>query len=159
MEGSAAMKDGFWLAVVLVCAASISSVAGAVQRKHPASLPSPHLVFTGTESYEANGFDFVRYQYDVTNKSSYSKALFAISPGLSPCGQSASPSRSAVGFYDAAGKRIIEFCSLPGPENLGQLWFAIPKGTAPPNGVYIEITDRLTGKSARSNVAATSGPN
>lgn len=132
------------------------SAADAVKTQRLVSLPSPRLVFQGTESYEANGFDFVRYQYDVTNKARYSKALFATSADLPPCGENTSPSRTAVGIYDTKGKRITEFCSLPGPEFLGHLWFAVPEGTSPPNGVYIEITDRLTGKSTRSNVAPTS---
>lgn len=151
------MKDGLGPVVALaICALMFTSVAGAVQTQHPVSLPSPRLVFHGTETYEANGFDFVRYQYDVTNKARYPKALFATSPDLPPCGQNTSPSRTAVGIYDTTGKRMTEFCSLPGPEHLGRLWFAVPEGTSPPSGVYIEITDRLTGKSTRSNVAPTS---
>ena len=146
------------MVALVICALAFPSVARSVPRQHPVSLPSPRLVFHGTESYEINGFDFVRYQYDVTNKTSYSKALFATLPDLPPCGQNTSPSRTAVGIYDIKGKRLTEFCSLPGPEHLGSLWFAVPEGTAPPSGVYIEITDRLTGKSTRSNVVPTLRP-
>jgi hypothetical protein len=116
------------------------------------------LVFRGTEAYEANGFDFVRYQYDVTNKASYPKILFATTPDVPPCGENATASRATVEIHETAGKRLIEFCSLPGPEHLGRLWFAVEKGTSPPTSVYVEITDRLTGLKARSNMAPTSRP-
>jgi hypothetical protein len=122
------------------------------ERPHAVSLPSPRLTFRGTETYEANGFDFVRYQYDVTNKGKYAKALFAPSPDLPACGENSSPSRAAVEIFDTTHKRITEFCALPAPEYLGRLWFAVAKGTPPPTGVYVEITDRLTGAKTRSNV-------
>src|SRR4051794_22360579 len=132
--------------------------AAAAQKQHPLRLPTPHLVYRGSESYEANGFDFERYQYDVTNKAKYPKALFATSPALPPCGESATPSRATVEIFDQAGKRLVEFCSLAGPEHLGPLWFAVPSDKSPPSAVYIKITDRLTGGTAQSNVAPTSKP-
>jgi|SRR5687768_9833704 len=153
------MKDGFGLAAtMMVCAVLWSSAPGTAQAKDGASLATPRLVFRGTDSYEANGFDFVRYQYDVTNKARYPKSLFATSPDLPPCGQNANPSRIAVEIYDTKDKRITEFCSLPGPDHLGRIWFAVPEGTPPPSGVYLKITDRGTGRSSRSKVAPTSKP-
>ena len=153
------MKHGYWLAVVATaCCFMDSGAAEAVKSQPSLTLPTPRLTFHGTDAYEANGFDFVRYQYDVTNKSKYPKALFAASPDLPPCGQNASPTRIAVAIYNTKGKQITEFCSLPGPEYLGRLWFGVLKGTPPPSGVYLEITDRLTGKSARSNVAPSPKP-
>jgi hypothetical protein len=152
------MQNRLWpAAVVATCAFLVPCAAQAAQKQH-SSLPSPHLVFRGTEAYEANGFDFIRYQYEVTNKAKYPKALFTASPDLPPCGESTSPSRTTVEIHEAAGKRMIEFCSLPGPENLDRLWFAVEKGTAPPDSVYVEITDRLTGSKSRSNMAPTGKP-
>jgi hypothetical protein len=146
------MTHGFRLVIAVALCAACLSTAGSAERKHPVSFPSPRLAFRGTETYEANGFDFVRYRYDVTNKGRYPKALFATSPDLPACGENSSPSRASVDIFDTAHKRITEFCSLPAPEYLGRLWFAVAKGISPPTGVYIEITDRLTGRKTRSNV-------
>jgi len=146
------MRCRFQSVVAVALCAVCPGVAGSAERRHSVSLPSPQLAFRGTETYEANGFDFVRYQYDVTNKGKYPKALFATSPDLPACGENSSPSRAAVAIFDTTHKRITEFCSLPAPDYLGRLWFAVAKGTSPPTAVYIEITDRLTGGKARSNV-------
>ncbi|MEO7364958.1 MAG: hypothetical protein ABIW03_01405 [Sphingomicrobium sp.] len=153
------MKNAFGPAAAFAVFAVLSAPTMADARaKHSISLPSPRLVFQGSEPYEANGFDFVRYQYDVTNKAKYPKALFQTSQNAPPCGQNVSATRIAVAIYDTKGKQLVEFCSLPGPERLDGLWFAVAKDTVPPAGVYIEITDRLTGKKARSQVAPTSKP-
>lgn len=146
------MMRGFRPILAVALCAVCPRAAGSAERQDPVSLPSPRLAFLGTETYEANGFDFVRYRYEVTNKGKYSKALFATASSLPACGENTSPSRAAVEIFDAKHKRITEFCSLPAPEYLGRLWFAVAKGTSPPTGIYIEITDRLTGGKAQSNV-------
>jgi hypothetical protein len=66
-------------------------------------------------------------------------------------------SRSWVDFYDSTGKRLYGFCALKKPVDLRCLWFASEVGTTPPTRVYIELTDRQTGKKYRSNLART-GP-
>ena len=142
-------------AAFLMACAGMFATNSAVAKPRGAGLPTPQLVFRGSDTYEANGFDFVRYQYDVANKASYPKALFATMADLPACGENAEASRTAVTIYDKAGKKITEFCSLPGPEYLGSLWFAVAKDKSPPSGVYIEITDRSTGKKSRSKVAPT----
>ena len=37
--------------------------------------------------YEANGFDFIRYKYEVTNRDKFKKELFAASPDLPACNE------------------------------------------------------------------------
>jgi hypothetical protein len=76
------MKSRFRLIVAVVLLAVCPSSRVSAERHHMVSLPSPRLTFRRAETYEANGFDFVRYQYDVTNKNKYSRALFATSPDL-----------------------------------------------------------------------------
>jgi hypothetical protein len=42
---------------------------------------------------------------------------------------------------------------LGGPNDLSQIWFALPEGQIPPSYVYIEINDRQTNTKYRSNLA------
>lgn len=117
--------------------------------------PNPVLWFLGAEYYTVNGQDFVRYRYDVFNKDQYPAAMFAPAPGLPPCGNNANSSRSWVDFFDSRGRRLYGFCALGSPNNLGQIWFALPEGQVPPSYVYIEINDRQTNTKYRSNLADT----
>lgn len=141
-------------AIALVVLATLMSAAGANAAKTP-SLPAPKLKFVGTEAYEANGFDFTRYNYAVANKSKFAKELFAAAPELPACGENRNASRTWVDLYDPAGKKLYWFCAFTGPDDLDHLWFALTTGTAPPKAVYIEMTDRKTGAHARSNKAPT----
>jgi hypothetical protein len=117
--------------------------------------PNPILWFLGAEYYTVNGQDFVRYRYDVFNKDQYPAAMFAPAPALPPCGNNANSSRSWVDFFDQRGRRLYGFCALGSPNNLGQIWFALPEGQVPPSYVYIEINDRQTNTKYRSNLADT----
>ena len=121
-------------------------------------LPVPKLRFVGTEAYEANGFDFTRYKYEVANKSKFPKELFAASPDLPACGENPNASRTWVDLYDGDGKKLYWFCAFTGPQDLGNLWFALTTGKSPPAKVYIEMTDRKTGASAKSNVVSVPVP-
>ena len=119
-------------------------------------LPNPTLRFTGVEEYSTSKGPYTRYRYDVLNKASYPATLFSLSATLPACGTNKNASRAWVDFFDATGRRLYGFCALDAAAKLNQIWFALPRGLAPPKQVYIEITDRLTNKKYRSNLAGTS---
>jgi hypothetical protein len=136
-----------------IFAAAFAVMAGLGAAPAQAVPPNPILYLTGTEFYTAGGQNFIRYRYDVFNKDQYPAAMFAAAPALPPCGNNHNASRSWVDFFDQAGHRLYGFCSLGGPNDLGQIWFALPEGQVPPSYVYIEITDRQTNTKYRSNLA------
>ena len=117
--------------------------------------PNPILYLLRTEFYTVNGQDFIRYRYDVFNKAAYPAAMFAAAPALPPCGLNHNASRSWVDFFDQGGHRLYGFCALGSPNDMGQIWFALPEGQLPPSYIYIEITDRQTNTKYRSNLADT----
>ncbi len=117
--------------------------------------PNPNLYLTGTELYQSNGKQFVRYRFDVLNKDDYPGAMFAAAPALPPCGANTKSSRTWVDFYDQRGKRLYGFCALAKPADLGTIWFALEEGIIPPSYVYIEMTDRQTNTKYKSNLAET----
>lgn len=134
----------------------LSAAAGsAVSQGPPPPLPNPILYLTGNEYYTVNGTDFVRYRYDVFNKGSYPAAMFAPAPGLPPCGANANSSRTWVDFFTSRGQRLYGFCALGSPNDLGSIWFALPEGQVPPSYVYIEMKDRQTNRTYKSNLADT----
>jgi hypothetical protein len=145
------------LGIALASALTLGGANAALAAKKP-GLPVPKLRFVGTEAYEANGFDFTRYKYEVANKSRFPKELFAASPDLPACGENANASRTWVDLYDGDGKKLYWFCAFTGPQDLGNLWFALTTGKPPPAKVYIEMTDRRTGASAKSNVVSVPVP-
>ncbi|MEO7970526.1 MAG: CARDB domain-containing protein [bacterium] len=123
------------------------------------TLPTPQLVFAGTEDYEANGKQWTRYKLALLNRSAYEGELFTAAPDLPPCGTNQNSARTWVDIFNRQGrKRIYGFCALKGPAELGHLWFAIEKGTAAPEAVYITITDRRTNTKVVSNVLPLSSP-
>ncbi|HSP62405.1 MAG TPA: hypothetical protein VLQ90_05415 [Pyrinomonadaceae bacterium] len=121
----------------------------------PPVLPNPVLYLMGTEAYHANGKDFIRYRYDVLNKTDYPADLFAAAPALPPCGANTKASRTWVDIFDSRGKRLYGFCALGKPADLGTIWFALEVGVVPPSYVYIELTDRQTNTKYESNLADT----
>jgi hypothetical protein len=121
----------------------------------PRPLPNPVLYFTGFEPFETGGKQFIRYRYDVFNKSSYPADFFAASPQLPPCGNNTKAARTWVDVYDQSGKRLQGFCAFGKPADLGSIWFAVEEATVPPSWVYIELTDRLTNTKYKSNLADT----
>jgi hypothetical protein len=131
-------------------------VAGAGQgAAQNAPLPNPVLYLLSTEPYTVNGNNFIRYRYDVFNKELYPAAMFAAAPSLPPCGNNTNASRSWVDFFNAQGQRLYGFCALGSPNDLGQIWFALPEGQIPPSYVYVEINDRQTNTKYKSNLADT----
>jgi hypothetical protein len=121
----------------------------------PPVLPNPVLYLMGTEAYHANGKDFIRYRYDVLNKTDYPADLFAAAPALPPCGANTKSSRTWLDIFDSRGKRLYGFCALGKPADLGTIWFALEVGVVPPSYVYIEMTDRQTNTKYKSNLADT----
>ncbi|MGQ0661206.1 hypothetical protein [Sphingosinicella sp.] len=120
------------------------------------TLPNPILYLTGTEPYSTGGGNFIRYRYDVLNRSAYPAAMFAAAPGLPPCGNNTNSARTWVDFFEnRTNRRIYGFCALGNPNDLGQIWFGLPEGQIPPSYVYIELIDRQTNIRYRSNLADT----
>lgn len=136
-----------------------TSVASAPPRPNAVSaapaLANPILYMVDVEIYQANGKQFIRYKYDVLNKSDYSDAMFAAAPALPPCGANTKASRTWVDFFDQSGKRLYGFCALGKPQDLGSIWFALEVGVIPPSYVYIEMNDRQTNTKYKSNLADT----
>lgn len=122
----------------------------------PPAPPNPILYLTGIEHYTTSAGSFMRYRYDVHNKSAYPAAMFAAAPNLPPCGSNANSARTWVDFFNArTNQRLYGFCALSSPQQLGSIWFGLPEGQVPPSYVYIELIDRQTGTRYRSNLADT----
>ena len=109
----------------------------------------------GTEAYQAGGKQYIRYKYDVFNKTDYPSDMFAAAPNLPPCGANTKSSRTWVDFFDSRGKRLYGFCALGKPSDLNQIWFALEQNVLPPSYVFIEMTDRQTNTKYKSNLADT----
>ena len=105
-------------------------------------LPQPELQVSGMENYEANGQQWMRYQLAITNSDLLPPELFQAVPNLPPCGLNANSSRTLVDIYDSAGPRLYGFCALNSPNQLKDIWFAVPKGQTPPQCVQVELNDR-----------------
>ena len=125
------------------------------QTTQPA-IPNPILYFTGQESVtDSEGTTSMRYKYAVFNSPSYPAAMFAAAATLPPCGANTRASRTWVDLYDQSGKRLNGFCALRSGNALNTIWFALAEDAVPPSWIYIELTDRQTGKKYRSNLAET----
>ncbi len=105
-------------------------------------LPQPELQVSGVENYEANGQQWTRYKLAITNYDLFPPALFQSAPNLPACGLNANSSRTWVDIYEGGGPRLYGFCALNSPEQLKDLWFAVPKGQKPPQCVQVELNDR-----------------
>lgn len=119
-----------------------------------AQMPTPVLQFDGAEQYEVGGKPWVRYKLSVVNRGSYSADLFTPAPYLPPCGKNTNASRAWVDIFDGQGPygRLYGFCGLSSSEDLGKLWFALPKDRKPPSSVYIALTDRLSDRRVKETV-------
>jgi hypothetical protein len=134
----------------------ILPVLAAAPAARAQAIPNPVLHLTGTEVYQADGKNFVRYKFDVFNKDAFPAALFAAAPRLPPCGKNTKSSRTWLDFYAQNGKRLWRICALTKPADLGNIWFPIEEAVLPPSWVYIELKDRKTNKIYKSNLAETS---
>jgi hypothetical protein len=118
-------------------------------------LPNPVLVFRGQEHFETDGKQWTRYKYSVYNRDQYPNELFASAPELPPCGRNTQSSRTWVDMFEQNGRRLYGFCALKNRDGLGQLWFALERHVVPPSWIYLEMTDRKTNTSYKSNLAET----
>jgi hypothetical protein len=141
-------------AMVFGCLMLTMTVSHKVSTAPPVN-PNPILYMTGMEFYTANGKNWIRYKYDVFNKSEYPAEMFAAAPNLAPCGKNTKSSRTWVDIYDSRGARLYGFCALSKPDDLGGIWFALEEGVIPPSYIYIEMTDRQTNTKYKSNLADT----
>lgn len=133
--------------------------ATATDDNEPLPLPNPLLELNGLEYYRSGGKEFTRYKYSVENRADFPDVLFAPAPELPPCGSNTKASRTWVDFFDESGKRLNGFCALGKHDDLNEIWFAVETTVAPPDLVYIELNDRKTSTTYRSNLAPTTkGP-
>jgi hypothetical protein len=134
--------------------ASHSPPVGAGAAASGSEMPRPSQ-FDGTEQWVA-GKQWVRYKLSVVNRASYSADLFTPAPYLAPCGKNTNASRAWVDIFDGQHpyNRLYGFCGLSSPEDLGKLWFALPKDGKPLSSVYITLTDRLTDRRMKETVTS-----
>lgn len=96
--------------------------------------------------------DFTRFMLKISNYEKYPDELFSPAPDLPPCGSNHNASRTWVDIYNGTNnQRIYGFCALNCAKDLTGIWFAIRKGQAIPEIVYIKMTDRRTGTIYQSN--------
>lgn len=125
----------------------------------PNTIPNPILAYRHSEQYSVGALLFDRYTLTVTNRASFPSSMFAPAPDLPPCGGNTSASQSWVDIYDGStGANLNSFCALGSPDNLNDIWFAVPRWTQPPASVYIKITDRRTNLVYTSNTINLYGP-
>jgi hypothetical protein len=122
------------------------------------NLPTPALIYTGKEDYTVGDTAYTRYRFEVTNSAEFPDELFAPAPYLPPCGGNTNSSRTWVEIYDDNGNPRYGFCALSSSSGLKSIWFGLPKGTAPPPYIYIEINDRLCNTVYTSNNAYIINP-
>jgi hypothetical protein len=150
------MRFSKGLTVLLLSLILVMIVSGKTSHAIPTPItPNPVLYLTSTEAFTAGGKNFIRYRYDVFNKSDFPAELFAAAPALPPCGANTKSSRTWVDFFDQTGKRLYGFCALAKPADLDKIWFALEENVIPPSWVYIELNDRQTNTKYKSNLADT----
>jgi hypothetical protein len=141
--------------IVLLASLALMVLAADSVRTALPPLPQPVVIFMGPEYYSANGKEWTRYKYLVTNLADYPNELFAAAPNLPPCGKNTKSSRTWVDIYQQDGKRLYGFCALGNHDGLGQLWFSLERDALPPSWVYVEMNDRQTNTKYKSNLAET----
>ncbi|HTN44085.1 MAG TPA: CARDB domain-containing protein [Nitrospiria bacterium] len=120
------------------------------------ALPPPDLSVTGKEDVTVDGAEFSRYQLGVANWSAFPDDLFAAAPDLPACGLNTNASRTWANIYSQEKTYVYGFCSLNSASLLKDaLWFAEPKGVAPPEYVYLTLNDRRCNITYTSNLAWT----
>jgi hypothetical protein len=141
--------------MLLVGFALIAMSTRGVATAPPPILPNPVLNFLGQEPFKIGGKDYIRYNYEVSNREVYPNELFAAAPELPPCGANKKSSRTWVDVLDSRGKRLQGFCAFGNSNDLRSFWFAMESEIIPPSYVYIEMDDRKTNTKYKSNLADT----
>jgi hypothetical protein len=120
---------------------------------------TPILAFLGSETskYPGTGDPVINYWLGVTNWKEFAPGLFVAAPDLPPCGLNAA-SRATVRALVAPSTLLNEWCSLRNPREMERFGFYLLKGAPQPARVYIEIVDRLSNFTYRSNVVTVSPP-
>jgi hypothetical protein len=113
---------------------------------------APKIVLKSTELKKV-GVNYIGYfNIAVQNFTEFPADMFAPAPTLPPCGLNTNSARTWVNIHDAGtSKYLYGFCALGQPADLQRLWFGLKWGNLIPSGVYIELKDRLTGRTYRSN--------
>lgn len=57
-------------------------------------LPSPRLIYNGSENYTVRGVAYTRYKLEVSNRDDYPASLFKPAPDLPPCGLNTNSART-----------------------------------------------------------------
>jgi hypothetical protein len=141
----------FWLVVVT----SLTCVTLSHASDCFPDLPLPQVEITDKEDYETPAGEWTRYRLSVVNWPVYPAELFEPAPDLAPCGSNTNASRTWVRIHAADGGYIYGFCALSDPSDLTLLWFAVPRGEAPPDEVYIVLNDRRCGIAYTSDLVPT----
>lgn len=142
--------------ILTVAAAALTIITAQAALPPPSGLQA-QLRLMSIERYTTASGQFIRFKYDVPNKSSFAAELFTKAPDLPPCGLNTQSSRTWVDFFDGGtDKRLYGFCALSSPSDLSNIWFALPEGVAPPAAVYIKLHDRRTNRIYYSRLEKTS---
>ena len=147
------MKTFFRKTILMAMACAV--LVGAQASLAAPPLPNPILNFVGQEPTKVGGKDMIRYTFDVFNKDAYPAEMFAAAPSLPPCGTNTKSARTWVDIFDQRGERLMGFCALGTPSDLGKIHFSLPADAVPPSWVYIELNDRQTNTKYKSNLAET----
>ncbi|MBI9019271.1 MAG: hypothetical protein JEZ07_18620 [Phycisphaerae bacterium] len=99
----------------------------------------------------SGGYD--RYYLAVPNADVIPAELFTKAPDLPPAGLNQEASRTWVYIKDDSGNQLAGYVAVYHPQDLNGLWFGVPEGTDPPQGVYIELHDRRCEMTYRSSYA------
>jgi len=118
-------------------------------------LPNPALIYTGSEDIIGqDGVELTLYHLEITNRTAYPNGLFVPAPHLQPCGLNTNSSRTWIYIYDNENNYLYGYCAITSSDELKDLPFALPKGTLPPESVYVILRDRECDNSYTSNLAA-----
>ena len=113
-------------------------------------------LYTGSKDYTVRGHEYTRYRLEVTDSEAFPDEMFAPAPHLPPCGLNHNSSRTWVSIYDNDDIYLYGFCAFDSSDDLDRLWFAVPKGTSPPDSVHIVLNDRECNITYTSNLVALS---
>ena len=109
-------------------------------------------LYTGSKDYTVRGHEYTRYRLEVTDSEAFPDEMFA----PAPCGLNHNSSRTWVSIYDNDDIYLYGFCAFDSSDDLDRLWFAVPKGTSPPDSVHIVLNDRECNITYTSNLVALS---